>query len=110
MANYSAQALSVATMPTLTMNAAAAAGDAFANDGRTLLLFSNASASPITVTFATPATAQGIAIADPTAVIAAGAVRQPVGAFPEALFNDSNGRVAMTYSSHTDLTFAVIRL
>lgn len=110
MANYSAQSLGVASMPSVTMNSAASGGDAFTNDGRTIVLFSNSSGAAITVTFVTPATAQGVAIADPTAVIADGAVRQPVGVFPEALFNDANGRVAMTFSSHTGLSFGVVRI
>ena len=109
MANYSAQTATISGV-TATMNTAAADGDAFTNDGSTIVIFANAGASPITVTFVTPATVSGVAVADPTFSVGAGATRAIAGPFPEALFNDANGRVAMNYSTHTDLTFAVIRI
>jgi hypothetical protein len=63
----------------------------------------NGDSNPTTVTAATPATVQGIAIADPTLVVAAGA-RRKWGPFDPTLFNNSSGQVAFTYSNVTSIT------
>lgn len=110
MATLSVQTLSSPTLLTPTMNSAAAAGDEFANNGKTFLVFANSSGGAITVTFTTPLTVNGVAVADPTVSVADGATRAIVGPFSEATYNNSNGRVAMTYSSHTGLSVGVVSL
>jgi len=55
----------------------------------------------------TQQTVDGEAIADKTIVIPAGE-RHLVGPFPKTVYNDSNGRVQLSYSSETDIEVAVI--
>jgi hypothetical protein len=88
--------------------AVAGGGDEFPNSGREWVEIINGDSNPTTVTFTTPATVQGVAIADPTVTVAAGA-RKKVGPFPPELFNNANGRVTMTYSNSTDITVGVYR-
>jgi hypothetical protein len=89
--------------------AASGGGDSFPNDGHMFFDVNNASGSPITVTFVTPALVQGIAIADPGISVPAG-LRRKIGPFQPDLFNDATGSVAVTYSGVTTLTVGVYRL
>lgn len=98
-----------------TFAAVAAGGDEFVNDGKTLLEFVNSSgANAYTITVATPATIEGLAVADVAVSMQAGVgERRVVGPFPINAFNDANGKVQITYTGTapaTDLTVAVIRL
>lgn len=92
-----------------TFAAAAGGGDTFKNDGRTFFEVNNASGGDITLTFTTPGTVGGVAIADPTVVVTAGE-RRHVGPFDPSIFNNSSGLVAVSYSGVTTLTVAAIRL
>lgn len=92
-----------------TFASAAGGGDTFRNDGKTLLEVVNGSGADITVTITTPATAGGIAIDNPAIVVTAGE-RRHIGPFEPALFNNSSGLVAITYSGVTSLTIAALRL
>lgn len=92
-----------------TYAAAAGGGDAFANAGKTFFHAKNGGGGSITLTFTTPATIEGVAIADPTVTIDAGAEKM-VGPFPPSVFNDANGRVAVAYSGVTSVTVAAFRL
>jgi hypothetical protein len=91
-----------------TPAAVAAGGDVFANSGREWVEIINGDSNPTTVTFATPATVQGVAIDNPTVTVNAGA-RKKVGSFPPELFNNSSGQVAMTYSNSTSITVGVYK-
>lgn len=97
-------------MATLTVNtitrdgvlyavvAAAAAGDAFANDGRTLVaLYNNHGTASRTVSFDIQKTVDDQDPPSITVAVAAGETRL-VGPFPTGIYNDPNGRVLMTYS------------
>lgn len=91
--------------------AAAVGGDSFVNTGTELVVIKNASVGAITVTFATPATLDGLAVADRTASIGAGETRL-LGPFPPGIYNDTGiagGSVNMTYSGVTTLTATVIK-
>ncbi len=99
---------------TPTFAAAAPAGDAFPNDGNTYVEILNSSgANSYTVTFATAATVeQGIAIADPTVTVGTNG-RKKMGPFKPGIFNDTNGRVVVTYTGSapaTDLTIGVFKV
>lgn len=92
-----------------TKNAAAGGGDVFVNDGNIVIIVENGSAGDITVTATSTGTVQGLAIADPAIVVTAGEERM-IGPFDPAIFNNSSGQVALTYSGVTSLTVQVIRV
>ena len=100
------------TLPTYA--AAAAGGDAFANDGKRFLHVKNANvgaARTVTVASQVPAAAlpPGSAKADIAVVVAASSEKM-IGPLDPAYFNDANGRVVVTYSSEADLTVAALAL
>lgn len=92
-----------------TYAAAAGGGDSFPNTGDQFLHVKNGGVGDVTVTLTTPATVEGVAIADPTVVVTAGEDRM-IGPFPPSIFNDGNGRVAVGYSGVTSVTVAAIKL
>lgn len=89
--------------------AAAAGGDTFPNTGREVLIIKNGGGAPITLTVATPATVDGLAVADLTATIGAGATRM-IGPFPPSVYSASDGSVALTYSAVTSVTVAAVKV
>lgn len=92
--------------------AAAAGGDTFVNTGAEILIIKNGGGAPITLTVATPATLDGLAVTDLTATIGAGATRS-VGPFPPGWYNDTGvagGSVALSYSAVTSVTVAVLKV
>ncbi len=99
----------------ITFVSAAAAGDAFANDGKTIFVIYNdsVSASEVTATAQdTTATAPGfgaVTKADAMSDVEADSA-DVMGPFPKTAFNDANGRVVITYESETDMTVAAIRM
>lgn len=108
MANYVAQSPTLAGLNP-TFNAAAGGGDSFDNNGKQLVEFVNGSGGALTVTFDAP-NADNYGIIDnvhDNAISVPAAGRRIFGPFPTGRFNDANGRVQMTYSGVTSLTFAV---
>ena len=95
----------------LTLAAAAAGGDEFPNDGQTFVVIHNAHGSAArTITFVTPQTIDGLAVADRTVTVNAG-VRKLVGPFQTGAYNNANDRVGMTYSdSGADINVAAFKL
>jgi len=96
--------------------AAAAGGDEFANpdDQRTFLLVYNDSTNARTVTI-TPANSSHSVPGKGTLTQSALAVevtnqRKLIGPFPAAVFNNTNGRVAVTYSSTSNITVQALRM
>lgn len=93
--------------------AAASGGDSFANTGVEFVHIRNAHATlSRTVTFDSPTTCSlGIAAnaAHDNAVAVSALSEVLIGPFSVPRFNDSNGRVVMTYSSEADLTVAVYK-
>lgn len=108
MAELTVQNISITGLEA-TFASAAGGGDTFKNDGRTFFEVNNGSGGDITLTFTTPGTVQGVAIADPTVVVTAGE-RRHIGPFDPSIFNNSSGLVAVGYSGVTSLTVAAIRL
>ena len=110
-------------MATLTVNqvdrdevldavvAAAAAGDQFPNDGRTLLAVYNAHGSASrTVSINIQQSVDDQDPPDRTVTVGAGETRL-IGPFPTGIYNDANGRVQLTYSDSAANTFVgVFRL
>jgi len=101
-----------------TFTAAAAAGDKFLNSGNEFIVLKSSNASPITVTFETTKTYSSLSVADRTVVVA-GAVggvqgQSLVGKLLKDVYNVATGadagKVAMTYTTNTGLTIAVLKL
>ena len=90
--------------------AAAGGGDAFAAGSDTYVRILNGGGAPITVTFATPGSVGGNAIADGGGSIT-NAQSKMFGPFPGELFQDpTTGLVTTTYSSATSVTIGVFRI
>ena len=93
----------------ITQAAADVAGDDFVTTGAEAVLIENGSASPITVTVVTPATVDGLAVADREIIIPAGEMHL-CGPWPRGVYGDANHKVSLTYSDVTSLTVAVLRI
>lgn len=107
MAALAAQPVATAGL-TPTYAAAAGGGDTAPIGTNLLLHVINGGGSPVTVTLATPGTADGLAIADTAKAVAAGASAFiPLRAVYR---NAATGRAAITYSGVTSVTVAVLRL
>jgi hypothetical protein len=89
----------------------AAAGDAFSNDGSTLLRIINGSGGPVTCTLDDPNTQTPVGATafnpDAALVVAAGATRT-FGPFPPSRFNDPNGRVQMSWTATGSVTWELV--
>jgi len=106
MATIAAQAMTRTGLEE-TYSSAAGGGDDFINYGNQFLHIKNGSAGDITVTIVTPGTVDGLAISNRAVIVSAGEDRF-IGPFPPAYYNDSSGKVALTYSGVTSLSLAVI--
>jgi hypothetical protein len=85
-------------------------GHEFTNDGKTFLQVKNTSGSPITVTLQTPATVDGVALADPTVSVPATTGDKMIGPFPTRAFNQSGGVVYVDFSAVTNVTVSAFHL
>jgi len=90
-------------------------GDSVVNDGATVLVVKNGDSAPHTVTV-TPAKAttqqDGLGVLSKAAIavaVAAGDVAV-IGPFAPALFNDINGKIAITYSAVTSMEIMALRI
>ena len=108
MATLTVQNISLAGI-TPSYASAAAGGDEFVNTGDTLFQIKNGG-SEITLTIETPAKIEGIYIAEITVTIPATTGDKMVGPFDPAIFNQSTGRVAVTYSGVTTVTVGAFKL
>lgn len=81
----------------------------FPNRRRTILHLKKTGAGAATITFVTPATIAGLAIADPTYIVAAttGDEMIAIGKL-QAIYNDGTGLASFTTSEGTGLTGAVV--
>jgi hypothetical protein len=84
-------------------------GDAFTNDGKTMIQVLNTGGST-TLTIQTPGTVDGLAITDRTVVIPATTGNKYIGPFPTTQYNQSDGKVYLDWSQVTGITFAVVRV
>lgn len=87
----------------------AANGNAFVNDGKTVLYVKNGGVGSTNVTISTPGTVDGLAIADLVVAVGNG-VNKLIGPFPPGIYNQSDGNVNVDWSVGTSVTAAVIRL
>lgn len=89
--------------------AAAGGGDEFVNTGVEYLEVINGSGADITVTIVTPNTVDGLAVTDRAVVVTAGE-RRKIGPFPTSIYNNSNSKVNVTYSSATSVTVGLFKV
>ena len=89
--------------------AAAGGGDEFVNTGTEYLEVVNGSGADVTVTIVTPNTVDGLAVTDRAVVVTAGE-RRKIGPFPTSIYNNSNAKVNVTYSSATSVTVGLFKV
>lgn len=89
---------------------ASAGGDSFTPSPSTFLHLKNASAAAVTATFVTPSTFSGLAIADLTVSVPAGADRL-IGPMTAEMFRAADDGLAdVTWSATASVTFAVLTI
>lgn len=89
--------------------AAVASSDTFTNSGDIFLHIKNGDASPNTVAVVSTKTVEGLAVADVSVTVAAGA-EAFIGPFDPATFNATSRLVTVTHTNTTSNTIAVIKL
>lgn len=86
-------------------------GYAIPNNGKVWLHVKNSHTSSWVVTITSAARPiSGLALTDVTVTVVNGGVEQLIGPFPPDIFNDAAGRINVTFSGITALTFAAFRL
>ncbi len=90
------------------------AGDAtndheFVNDGKTFVHVKNGGGAPIDVVFQTPGSVDGLAVADRTVSVGAGAEKM-IGPFPTTTYNQSGGKVYLDLTVDTTVTLAAFKI
>jgi len=93
-----------------TVTAAIAEGAKFANDGQTFLYCLDTGGDAV-LTFKTPGTIDGLAIAEMTVTVTADATAgELIGPFPPSIYNQSDGTVHVTPDDHTSLGYVPVRV
>ncbi len=96
--------------PGILVAAVAANNAEFPNDGRTILFVLCAS-DATEITFITPGTVDGNAIADPVMTVAINAADVSMfGPFPPGIYNDDNGDIHVDIDQNTGVTWNPFRL
>lgn len=90
--------------------AASGGGDSFPNDGMTYLHVKNGGGAAITVTIDSQAQCSFGFDHNQEVTVDPGAEGKRIGPFKPIRWNDTNGRVNVTYSGVTSVTVAAIRL
>lgn len=108
MANLASKVANLTGVVTPVTTAASGGGDAFDNDGRTLVILKT-SGTGSTVTFDSLVPSNYGTDVNPAVVMAA-TEQRVVGPFDPARFNDVNGRVGMSYTSVVGLTLDIVRM
>ena len=93
----------------VTLTAAAAGGDAFANDGKTIFEVNNGGGSSMTVTLTSQNTCNQGGTHNGGGSVPAGAVRR-YGPLDRGRFNDATGLVQVTYSAVTSVTVGAYKI
>jgi hypothetical protein len=105
--------LSVQIIPLIGLEPSYAAadvgGDEFVNSGRDFIHVKNGHTSEQTVTMNSQ-TACSFGFDHDAAVAIPASEERMIGPFPKNRFDDSNGKVLITYSGVTSLTIAVLRV
>lgn len=93
----------------VTFASATSGGDAFVNDGKSILRVKNGDDADMTVTIDSPTECNQGGTHDITVTVTAGEERD-IGPFLRNRFNDEDGKVQVTYSAVTSVTVAVISI
>lgn len=78
--------------------------------GDVVIVFRKTGASDATITFVTPQTVAGLAVANPTATVPATTGYVVCGPFPKATYNNSAGEVEFSTNEATNLYAAAIKI
>lgn len=92
-----------------SFGAAASGGDEFANGGRTMLHVKNGGGASITVTITSVKQCDQGSTHNVQVSVPAGGERV-IGPFDPTRFNNSSGRVAVSYSAVTSVTVAALEI
>jgi len=92
----------------ITYTSVNSGGDTVSNNGRVLLLFQNGSGSDYDITFTTTTTVDGEDVADKTVTVPANG-DYVAGPFERQFYNNSNGKIDISYSGTTSLTVAAVQ-
>lgn len=107
MATLSVENISLSGL-TATYNAVSAS-DVFSNTGDIIIHVKNADVSANTVTVVSTKTVDGLAVADVSVAVSAGA-EAFIGPFDPRTFNNASGNVTVQHSNTTSNTIAVIKV
>jgi hypothetical protein len=96
-----------------SLAAADVGGDTFANDGKTFILVENG-ATDVNITFAaTPSSVEkpgfGTLAIENHVVTVPASTQKIIGTFPKSVFNNSSGKVSMTYDDESNVSIAAIK-
>ena len=94
---------------TINFASASSGGDQFPNTGRELLLVRNGGTSAITVTVTSQGRYRGVPFSNVVLNVPASGGEVIAGPFPPEVFNDTSGRVSVSYSAVTSVTVAVLQ-
>ena len=94
----------------LSWDSAAASGDTFVNNGKTVFIGYNTAASSATMTFAATQAITDASLSVPDLVITVAQNKYvAVGPLPRATFNNASSKVAVTYASASSLAVVVVK-
>lgn len=85
-------------------------GNAFINTGREFVHVKNINPAQRTLTVLTPATLDGLAVAELLATIPADDGDKMIGPFPPQIYNQVDGKVYLDWSASADLSVAIVRM
>lgn len=108
MATLGVQSITTAGVAFNYDNATATTGDRFLPADGTFIHLKNGSGVSVTVTLTTPATVDGLAVAD--RVITVGATTERFIAVPDSLYRDSDGLATVVCNPVTTVSLAVGRI
>lgn len=99
-------------LATLSFSAASVGGDKYPNVGNSFVVIVNSSEATSVITFAAQTTSfdspiYGPAVKNSTTISVAAGRTAYVGPMEGQAFNDVDGNVNLTYSSHTGVTIAI---
>lgn len=110
MATLSVQDIARDTTGTVPSYAAATSGgDEWTNTGAEFYFIKNGGGGSINVTFVTQATTDGLAVTDLVVAVSNG-VDKMIGPFPVGIYNDTGGKLQVTYSGVSSVTVGVFKI
>ena len=109
MATLTPQVIALAGI-TPTLVAAEAGGDEFVNSGRDFIHIKNGDAAAMDVTVNSQAPCSQGEDHDVVVTVPATSGEKFIGPFPKDRFNDTAGKVQITYSAVTSVTIGIVRL